>query len=98
MVSEDHITAGYLIYNCSINHWSSTPVSMNTITARYSHTAAILDGKIVAAGGHDAFQYLSSMECIDAHDILLEYTPLDYPLSVEYFNQILQLGHCRGVS
>ena len=36
-------------------------------------------------------QDVSSMECIDARDIL-EYAPLDYPLRVEYFNQILQLG------
>ena len=86
------VTAGCLIYNCSINQWSSTPASMNMITARYiHHTAAVLDEKIVVAGGHSGRQHLSSMECIDAHDIL-EYAPLDYPLPVEYFDQILQLG------
>ena len=84
-------TAGCLIYDCSINRWSSTPASMNMITARQGHTAAVLDGKIVVADGHNHGQRLSSMECIDARDVL-EYAPLDYPLPAEYFNQILQLG------
>ena len=84
-------TAGCLIYDCSINEWSSTPASMNMITACYRHTAAVLDGKIVVAGGYNQEQYISSMECINACDIL-EYAPLDYPLRDIYFNQILQLG------
>mgnify|MGYP000889755771 CR=1 FL=1 len=83
-------SAGCLIYDCSINRWSSTPASMNMITARYLHTAAVLDGKIVVAGGSSG-RRLSSMECIDARDIL-EYAPLEYPLPVEYFSHILQLG------
>ena len=90
------VTAGWLIYDCSINQWSPTPAFMNMNTARSFHTAAELDGKIVGAGGYSGRgrhgrQYLSSMECIDARDIL-EYAPLDYPLLLEYFNQILQLG------
>ena len=89
---EGKITAGCLIYDCSINQWSSPPASMNMITARDSHTAALLDGMIVVAGGGDNNGYnLSSMECIDSHDIL-EYAPLDYPLPFEYFNQVLLLG------
>ena len=90
---EDKATAGCLIYNCSTNCWSSTPASMNMITAPHRHTAAVLDGKIGVAGGRFGGPFLSSMECtiIDAQDIL-EYAPLDYPLPVEYFNQILQLG------
>merc|ERR1712071_510283 len=63
-------TAGCLIYDCSINQWSSTPPSMNMITARYSHAAALLDGKIVVAGRHSYEGRLSSVECIDTCDIL----------------------------
>ena len=86
------VTAGCLIYDCSINRWSPTPVCMNMITARVGHTAALLDEKIIVAGGNiDEQQCLSSMECIDARDVL-EYAPLDYPLPDEYFNQVLQLG------
>ena len=84
-------TAGCLLYDCSINRWSSTPASTNMITARDGHTAAVLNGKVVVAGGDGRGRRLSIMECIDARDIL-EYAPLDYPLPVEYFNQILQLG------
>ena len=94
---EGEITAGCLIYDCLINQWSSTPSSMNMITARHDHTAALLDGKIVVAGGDGGEQYLSSMECIDACDVL-EYAPLDYPLPQIYFNQILQLGKALLVS
>ena len=94
---EEEATAGCLIYDCSINQWSSTPASINMITGRDYHTAAVLDGKVVVAGGacYDGrlsdVRGLSSVECIDARD-LLEYAPLDYPLPVEYFNQVLQLG------
>ena len=88
---EDDNTAGCLIYDCSINNWSSTPASMDMITSRDGHTAAVLDGKIVVAGGHNDEHYRSSMECIDARDVL-EYVPLDYPLPQIYFNQVLQLG------
>ena len=84
-------SAGCMIYDCLINHWSSTLASMDMITARYNHTAAALDGKIVVAGGRRGRRCLSSMECIDARD-LLEYAPLDYPLPELYFNLILQLG------
>ena len=88
---EEEVTAGCLIYDCSINQWTSTPTLMHMITARYYNTAAVLDGKIVVAGGVNRGQGLSSMECIDARDVL-EYAPLDYPLPELYFNQILQLG------
>ena len=82
-----HASASCLIYE----RWSSLPVSMNMNTTRRNHTAAVLDGKIVVAGGWVGRQRLSSMMCIDGRDIL-EYAPLDYPLQNEYFNQILQLG------
>ncbi len=88
---EGGVSAGCLIYDCSINQWSSTPASISMITARYLHIAAVLDGKIVIAGGYNGSQVISSVECIDAGDVL-EYAPLDYPLSVEYFNQVLLLG------
>ena len=86
------MSAGCLIYDCSINQWNSTPASMNMITGRNFHTAAVLDRKIVVAGGVDSDGHcLSSMECIDVRDVL-EYAPLDYPLPHIYFDQILQLG------
>ena len=84
-------TAGCLIYDCSINRWSSTPASMNMITAPHRHTAAVLDGKIVVAGGRSRGQFLSTMECIGACDVL-EYAPLHYPVPQIYFNRKLQLG------
>ena len=70
---------------------------MHMITVRYFHTVAVLDGKIVVAGGECYDGGLSSMECIDARDIL-EYAPLDYPLPVEYFDQILLLGKALLIS
>ena len=92
-------SAGCLIYDSSINHWSSTPAFMNMITARVDYTAAVLDGKIIVAGGDNDGdgQCLSSMECIDAHYIL-EFAPFDYPLPQKYFNQILQHGKALSVS
>ena len=94
---EGGVSAGCLIYDYSINNWSSTPASMNMITARGCHTASVLDGKIIVAGGSSAEQFLSSIECIDACDIL-DYAPLNYPLPDIYFNQILQLGKALLVS
>ena len=72
--------AGCLVYDFSSNCWSSTPASMDMIEARSCHTATVLDGKIVVAGGwgRDG-NVLASVECIDA-DALLEYAPLHYPL------------------
>merc|ERR1712137_938240 len=45
------VTAGCLIYDIWCNRWSSTPASMDMIEAHGYHTAAVLDGKIVVAGG-----------------------------------------------
>merc|ERR1712110_1147282 len=63
---KDGVTAGCLIYDIWGNRWSSTPAS-NMIEARSSHYAAVLDGKIVVAGGRDQdHKVLASVECIDA--------------------------------
>ena len=70
------VTAGCLIYDIWCNRWSSTPASMDMNKAFSRHTAAVLDGKIVVAGGLDRDDNtLASVECIDA-DALLEYAPL----------------------
>merc|ERR1712150_305812 len=85
-------TASCLIYDIWCNRWSSTPASMDMIKARHYHTAAVLDGKIVVAGGRGQDQkVLASVECIDA-DALLEYAPLHYPLPKLLFNRILEIG------
>merc|ERR1712226_1368727 len=85
-------TAGCLIYDIWCNRWSSTPASMDMIEARGSHTAAVLDGKIVVAGGWGQDRNkLASVECIDA-DALLEYAPLHYPLPTLLFKRILEIG------
>ena len=95
---EEEVTAGCLIFNCSINQWTSTPACINMITARRCHTAAVLDGKIIVAGGTDSDgRDLTSVECIDVRDVL-EYTPLEYPLPQTYFDQILQLRKALLVS
>merc|ERR1719215_2323442 len=87
------VTASCLIYDIWCNRWSTTPVSMDMIEARYRHTVAVLDGKIVVAGGQDRDRnVLTSVECIDADD-LLEYTPLHYPLPKKLlFDRILEIG------
>ena len=82
---EGEASAGCLIHDCSINHWSSTSASMNMITARDTHTAAVLVGKIIVAGGWSGRRRLYSMEFLDAREIL-EYAPLDYLLPQIYFN------------
>mmetsp|Transcript_9321 Transcript_9321/g.14023 ORF Transcript_9321/g.14023 Transcript_9321/m.14023 type:complete len:349 (-) Transcript_9321:285-1331(-) len=59
------------IFDWSSNRWFKTPASMNMSTPRRFHSATVLDGKIVVAGGysnHDGC--LSSMECIDVNTIL----------------------------
>merc|ERR1712226_255701 len=85
-------TACCLIYDIWCNCWSSTPPSMDMIEARGYHTAAVLDGKIVVAGGMDRDEnILASVECIDA-DALLEFAPLHYPLPKLLFNRILEIG------
>ena len=62
------------------------------IKPRYQHTAAVLDGKIVVAGGRGRDnKVLASVECIDA-DALLEYAPLHYPLPTLLFNRILVIS------
>ena len=85
-------SASCLIYDIWCNRWSSTPASMDMIEARKFHTAAVLDGKIVVAGGFGRDDnVLASVECIDA-DALLEYAPLHYPLPKLLFNRILEIG------
>ena len=85
-------TASCLIYDIWCNRWSSTPASMDMIEARRSHTAAVLDGKIVVAGGEGrADNVLASVECIDV-DALLEYAPLHYPLPDWILNRIFEIG------
>ena len=87
------VTASCLIYDIWCNRWSTTPASMDMIKARKHHTAAVLDGKIVVAGGlgQDG-NVLASVECIDA-DALLEYAPLHYPLPKKLlFDRILEIG------
>merc|ERR1712226_1116631 len=84
--------ASCLIYDIWYNRWSSTPASMDMIEARQEHSATVLDGRIVVAGGQDNDENtLTSVECIDA-DALLEYAPLRYPLPRLLFNRILQIG------
>ena len=85
-------TADCLIYDTWSKHWSVTPSSMDMLTPRHSFIAAVLDSKIVVAGGMDGDrQVLSSTEFIDIDD-LLEYAPLHYPLPSLLFNRILEIG------
>ena len=91
-VNINTVTASCLIYDIWCNHWSSAPAFMDMIDARACHTAAVLDGKIVVAGGiNQDRNVLASVECIDA-DALLEYAPLHYPLPTLLFDQILEIG------
>jgi len=92
-INEDGaVTASSLIYDIWCNRWSLTPASMDMIEARYDHTAALLDRKIVVTGGRGRYRNtLTSVECIDA-DALLEYAPLHYPLPTLLFNRILEIG------
>jgi len=86
------VSASCLIYDIWCNHWTSTPAYMGMINARKMHTAAVLDEKIVVAGGEDDYcNELASVECIDA-DALLEYAPLHYPLPTLLFDRILEIG------
>jgi len=85
-------SASCLIYDIWCNCWYSTPASMDIIKARHHHTAAVLDGKIVVAGGRDrGYKALASVECIDI-DALLEHAPLHYPLPKLLFDRILEIG------
>ena len=87
-----HVTASYLIYDIWSNRWSSTPASMDMIEARHGHTAAVLGGKIVVAGGIDrGYKALASVECINA-DVLLQYAPLHYPLPYWILDRVLDIG------
>jgi len=90
---EDYaVSASCLIYDIWCNRWSSTPASMDMIEARKMHTAAVLDGKIVVAGGDGRDGNVrASVESIDA-DALLEYAPLHYPLPTLLFDRILEIG------
>mmetsp|Transcript_18207 Transcript_18207/g.27053 ORF Transcript_18207/g.27053 Transcript_18207/m.27053 type:complete len:328 (-) Transcript_18207:100-1083(-) len=88
---EYHATAGCLIYDSILNSWFEMPASMNMITARIYHTAAVLDGKIVVSGGSDGARSSASIEFIDVDDFL-ECAPLVYPLPPSCLDQILILG------
>ena len=88
-LNEDgYATADCLIYDIWSKHWSVTPSSIDMLTPRELFTAAVLDGKIVVAGGLGV--ELDS-ECI-AIDDLLEYAPLHFPLPSLVFNRILEIG------
>ena len=65
---------------------------MGMLTPRGYFTAAVLDGKIVVAGGDDGdARPALSTEFIDI-DNLLEYAPLHYPLPSLVFDRILEIG------
>ena len=89
--------ANCFIYDRIFNRWSSTPMSMDMVTTRFKHTVAVLGEKIIVVGGRGGNfgKPLSSMEFIEAHD-LLEYSPLNYPLPHSYFNKILQIVKANG--
>merc|ERR1712137_1120522 len=63
------------IFDWSSNRWFKTPASMNMSTPRRFHSATVLDGKIVVAGGY-CEGCSSSMECIDVN-VLLNYEIFD---------------------
>ena len=70
---------------------------MNTCKPREYFTAAVLDGKIVVAGGVDGRdQVLSPAGFIDI-DNLLEYAPLHYPLPSLVFGRILEVGKAMTI-
>eukprot|EP00814_Leptocylindrus_danicus_P008883 CAMPEP_0116025972 /NCGR_PEP_ID=MMETSP0321-20121206/13491_1 /TAXON_ID=163516 /ORGANISM="Leptocylindrus danicus var. danicus, Strain B650" /LENGTH=75 /DNA_ID=CAMNT_0003498517 /DNA_START=61 /DNA_END=285 /DNA_ORIENTATION=+ len=68
---------------------------MITTEVRSTHTAAVLDRKIVVAGGAggkgNEFKALASVECIDI-DALLQYAPLHYPLPDWIIDRVLEIG------
>mmetsp|Transcript_23621 Transcript_23621/g.35461 ORF Transcript_23621/g.35461 Transcript_23621/m.35461 type:complete len:369 (-) Transcript_23621:219-1325(-) len=80
-----------LIYDCIFNRWSSTPASI--VVSRIDHSVAVLDGKIIVAGGINRgySRPFSSLKLICSQS-LLEYAPLIYPLPRFYYNQLLVLG------
>jgi len=87
-----NVTASCLIFDFSSNRWSSTPASIDMIKFRISHAAAVLDDKIVVAGGEGQDENtLKSVECIDVH-ALLEYTPLHYPLPDRILDRVFEIG------
>jgi len=96
-VQDRNTTSSCLIYDLWCNRWSSTPPPMDMSHGRYRHTAAVLDGKVVVAGGRDQDGFedgnvLASVECIDA-EALLEYAPLHFPpLPTLLFDRILEIG------
>ena len=62
------------------------------LTPRFQFTAAVLDWKVVVAGGSDGDRKpIPSAEFIDIND-LLEYAPLHYPLPLLVFDRILEIG------
>uniref|UniRef100_A0A7S2L588 Uncharacterized protein n=1 Tax=Leptocylindrus danicus TaxID=163516 RepID=A0A7S2L588_9STRA len=60
--------------------------------ARAGHSAVVLDGKIVVAGGNDDdYNVLASVESIDVN-ALLKYAPLHHPLPDWILNRIFEIG------
>eukprot|EP00814_Leptocylindrus_danicus_P018182 CAMPEP_0116025156 /NCGR_PEP_ID=MMETSP0321-20121206/12851_1 /TAXON_ID=163516 /ORGANISM="Leptocylindrus danicus var. danicus, Strain B650" /LENGTH=151 /DNA_ID=CAMNT_0003497237 /DNA_START=97 /DNA_END=552 /DNA_ORIENTATION=- len=71
-------SAGFVMYDTSLNHWTSTPASMDMVEGRFRHSTALLGGRIVVSGGGggvDGSYNLTSMEFIDV-DALLQYVIL----------------------
>uniref|UniRef100_A0A7S2L769 Uncharacterized protein n=2 Tax=Leptocylindrus danicus TaxID=163516 RepID=A0A7S2L769_9STRA len=90
-----HVMPSCLIYNCYNNTWSSVPVCMEMTRARSYHVTSVLKDRVIVAGGIGSNdQRLSSMESIQASD-LLRYAPLMFPLPTVYFDQILLLGKAK---
>lgn len=94
-----YLTVNCFIYDCFGNDWSTTPATMQIFEECYDHTASVLGGKIVVAGGYSRFAlenehgpysgspYPSLVECMDIHD-LLECAPLIYPLPTSDLSQM----------
>lgn len=88
--------ANCLIYDCIMNQWSSAPESVDMTIARVTHSIAVLGGTIFVAGGRGMDREpLSSMEFIDADDLLKHAVPLIRPLPIFCFNRILELGRAN---
>ena len=87
------VTADCLVYDIWSRNWSVTPPSIDMLTPRVNNfTVAVLDGKIIVAGGSDGdTRLIVTPECIDIDDVL-EFAPLHYPLPLLVFDRILEIG------